>query len=170
MFQNILRSEIRLVSKRSYYGGVITQKNKDKDYNFTDLDIVFCLLLSGSSGALPTPRTPFWLVVSPNPRLFSGSSGVLPTPRILFWLVVSLTHRLLSGSSGVLPTPRTPSDWSFPQPPPSFRFFWGFTQPKDPLRVGRFPNPPPSFLFFWGFACPKDPFWLVAFIVSASFW
>ena len=63
----------------------------------------------------------------------------------------------------------------------SFRFFWGFTHPKDPfwlvvsptpafflvllgfyppqgpLLVGRFPNTPPSFRFFWGFTHPKEP-------------
>ena len=42
----------------------------------------------------------------------------------------------------------------------AFRFFWGFTHPEDPLRVGRFPKPPPlskPFPFRLGFYPSRGP-------------
>ena len=115
---------------------------------------------SGSSGVLPTPKTPSRFFVL-NYRSISGSLGVLSNPKehfllgrfptlLLFRFFVDFEQNNgplplafqppigFSGSSGILPKPRTPSWLVICQFPLRTFVYLGFTNPKDTFLVDRF--------------------------------
>ena len=119
-------------------------------------------LLFGPSGVLPTPRTPFWLVVSPIPTLLFGSYAVLPTPRTPIWLVVFPTPLIFRYFWGFTHPEDPVLVGRFPNPPPCFSVLLGFYPPREPPSGWPFHQPPPpppslAFRFFWRFTQPKDP-------------
>ena len=135
---------------------------------------------------LTTPRTPFWLAVSPTPAFFpvflgfyppqgtpsgwsfaqppafflvlAGSSWVLPNPRTSFWFVVSQTPAFFPVLLGFYPPQGPPSGWSFPQLPAFFPVHSGSSVLLLTLRIPPVGRfPNPPSLFFWGFTHPKYP-------------
>ena len=107
-----------------------------------------------------------------NPRFLSCSCGVLthpkdsllvgrfPNPPPSFWFFWGFIH------------PKDPlliNCFSNPPPPDFFPVLLRFCPPLWPPSGWSFPQSPPSFRFFWGFTHPKDPFWLVVSSTPAFF-